>query len=143
MSGYRNRPEETAEALRGGWLYTGDIGELDEEGILYIRDRKKDMAIVGGYNVYPREIDEVLFAHPTVLEAAAVGVPDDYCGEVIRALVVVKQGESVTEESLLVYCQENLAKYKVPAAINIVNDIPKTTVGKIDKKALRELATAK
>ena len=143
MSGYRNRPEETAEALRGGWLYTGDIGELDEEGILYIRDRKKDMAIVGGYNVYPREIDEVLFAHPTVLEAAAVGVPDDYWGEVIRALVVVKQGESVTEESLLVYCQENLAKYKVPAVIDIVDDIPKTTVGKIDKKALRELATAK
>ena len=141
MSGYRNRPEETAEALRDGWLYTGDIGELDEDGILYIRDRKKDMAIVGGYNVYPREIDEVLFAHPAVLEAAAVGVPDDYRGEVIRALVVLKPGELVTEDALLVYCQENLAKYKVPAMINIVDDIPKTTVGKIDKKALRELAT--
>ncbi len=140
MSGYRNRPEETAEALRDGWLYTGDIGELDDEGILYIRDRKKDMAIVGGYNVYPREIDEVLYAHPAVLEAAAVGVPDDYRGEVIRALVVIKPGELVTEEALLVYCQENLAKYKVPAMINIVDDIPKTTVGKIDKKALRELA---
>jgi len=140
MSGYRNRPEETAETLRDGWLYTGDIGEFDDDGDLFIRDRKKDMAIVGGYNVYPREIDEVLYANPNVHEAAAVGVPDDYRGEIIKAVVVLKPGANVTSDDLLKYCRENLAKYKVPAAIDIVDEVPKTTVGKIDKLALRGLA---
>ncbi len=138
MAGYRNRPEETAATLRGGWLYTGDIGEFDRDGYLYIRDRKKDMAIVGGYNVYPREIDEVLYAHPEVLEAAAVGVPDSYRGEVIRARVVLRPGAAATTEDLLAHCVANLAKYKVPASITIVAALPKTTVGKIDKLALRE-----
>jgi long-chain acyl-CoA synthetase len=95
MSGYRNRPKETAEALRDGYLYTGDIGELDADGYLYIRDRKKDLVIVGGYNVYPREIDEVLFAHPAVKEAASTGAPDAYYGETVRAFVVLNDGESV------------------------------------------------
>jgi long-chain acyl-CoA synthetase len=140
MSGYRNRPEETAAALRDGWLYTGDIGELDADGDLYIRDRKKDMAIVGGYNVYPREIDEVLYAHPDVAEAAAIGVADDYRGEVIRAFVVPKSA-TVTSEDLLKHCQTNLAKYKVPAVLDLVSELPKTPVGKIDKKALRENMT--
>jgi long-chain acyl-CoA synthetase len=140
MAGYHNRPEETAETLRDGWLYTGDIGEFDEDGYLYIRDRKKDMAIVGGYNVYPREIDEVLYAHPQVMEAAAVGVPDSYRGEVIRAYVVPKSGSAITGEELLAHCSGNLAKYKWPVAVEIVSELPKTTVGKVDKKALRALA---
>ena len=137
MSGYRNLPRETAETLRDGWLYTGDIGELDDDGYLFIRDRKKDMAIVGGYNVYPREVDEVLYAHPAVLEAAAVGVPDAYRGEVIRAYVVLRPEARATAEALLDHCRANLAKYKVPAAIVPVDALPKTPVGKIDKKALR------
>ncbi|MFQ5914256.1 MAG: long-chain fatty acid--CoA ligase [Nitrospinota bacterium] len=137
MSGYRNRPEETAETLRDGWLHTGDIGEFDAEGDLYIRDRKKDMAIVGGYNVYPREIDEVLYAHSAVLEAAAVGVPDEYRGEVIKAYVVLKPGAETTAEELMAHCRGQLAKYKAPVSIEFMAEIPKTTVGKIDKKALR------
>jgi long-chain acyl-CoA synthetase len=140
MAGYRNRPAETAEALRDGWLYTGDIGELDQDGWLYIRDRKKDMAIVGGYNVYPREVDEVLHLHEGVLEAAAVGVPDAYRGEVIQAFVVARPGCALERAELLAHCARNLAKYKVPAAIAIVPSIPKTTVGKIDKQELRKMA---
>ncbi|MCB1436640.1 MAG: AMP-binding protein [Rhodobiaceae bacterium] len=140
MAGYYNRPEETAAALRGGWLYTGDIGEFDEDGYLYIRDRKKDMAIVGGYNVYPREIDEVLYGHPDVLEAAAVGVPDAYRGEVIRAYVVARPGCRLEARDVADHCAANLARYKLPAAIEIVTELPKTTVGKIDKKALRAQA---
>ncbi len=140
MSGYRNRPAATAEALRDGWLYTGDIGEFDADGYLFIRDRKKDMAIVGGYNVYPREIDEVLHGHPDVLEAASVGVADDYRGEVIRAFVVARPGAQADEAVLLDHCRANLAKYKLPAAIEIVETLPKTPVGKIDKMALRDFA---
>ncbi len=140
MSGYRNRPDETAKALRDGWLYTGDIGELDAEGRLYIRDRKKDMAIVGGYNVYPREIDEVLYTHDAVFEAAAIGVPDDYRGEVIAAFIVAREGVDTGPEDLLEHCRANLAKYKVPARLEFVDQLPKTTVGKIDKLALRKLA---
>jgi long-chain acyl-CoA synthetase len=140
MSGYRNRPTETAETLRHGYLYTGDIGELDADGYLFIRDRKKDMVIVGGYNVYPREIDEVLHLHAGVLEAAAVGVPDAYRGEVIKAFVVARPGCALDAAELLGHCARNLAKYKVPVAIEIVPSIPKTTVGKIDRKELRAMA---
>lgn len=136
MQGYLNRPEETAATLRDGWLYTGDIGEFDDDGYLYIRDRKKDMALVGGYNVYPREIDEVLYSHPAVLEAAAIGVRDQYRGEVIHAYVVAKPGVGVTPEALLKHCADNLAKYKIPAVIEIVAELAKTSIGKIDKKAL-------
>ena len=138
MSGYRNRPEETAEALRDGWLYTGDIGRLDADGVLYITDRKKDMALVGGYNVYPREIDEVLYAHPDVVEAAAVGVPDDYRGEVIHAVVVLKPNADTNADALMVYCRDQLAKYKVPEKLHLVDQVLKTTVGKIDKAAIRQ-----
>ncbi len=137
MSSYRNRPQETAEALRDGWLYTGDIGFFEPGGYLAIRDRKKDMAIVGGFNVYTREIDEVLYAHPAVAEAASVGVPDPYRGEIVKAWVALKPGMTTTVEALAGHCRENLAKYKLPAAIEIVSAIPKTPVGKIDKKALR------
>ncbi|NQU63473.1 MAG: AMP-binding protein [SAR324 cluster bacterium] len=138
MSGYRNRPQETTEALREGWLYTGDIGEFDEDGYLYIRDRKKDMIITGGYNVYPREVDEVLFAHPNVLEAATIGVPDSYRGEVIKSFIVLKPGAKIDTETILEYCASNLAKYKIPASIEFVKELPKTAVGKLDKIKLKE-----
>jgi long-chain acyl-CoA synthetase len=137
MSGYRNKPEETAEALRDGWLYTGDIGELDADGYIYIRDRKKDMAIVGGYNVYPREVEEVLFTHPDVKEAASAGVPDPYYGETIRAHVVLKPGVATTADDLVAHCKANLARYKVPSRIDIVDALPRTVVGKVDRVALR------
>ena len=137
MAGYRNRPRETAETLRDGWLYTGDMGEFDVDGNLYIRDRKKDMAIVGGYNVYPREVDEVLHAHPGIAEAAAVGVPDPYRGEVIRAYVVRRPGSQLDAEDVLAHCRVNLARYKVPAVVEFVDSLPRTTVGKVDKMALR------
>ena len=138
MSGYRNLPAETAEALREGWLYTGDIGEFDADGYLYIRDRKKDMVIVGGYNVYPREVDDVLFMHPAVQEAATVGAPDAYRGEVVRSFAVLRPGASAGVEELLAHCARHLARYKVPVSITLLAALPKTTVNKIDKKALRE-----
>lgn len=142
MSGYRNRPKETAEALRRGWLYTGDIGELDADGYLFIRDRKKDMVIVGGYNVYPREIDEVLYMHPAVKEAASAGARDAYYGETLRAFVVLNEGALADAGELVDHCKKNLAPYKVPSQIYVVDALPRTTVGKIDKVALRErLAT--
>jgi long-chain acyl-CoA synthetase len=142
MSGYRNKPQETAEALRGGWLYTGDIGEIDSDGYLFIRDRKKDVVIVGGYNVYPREVDEVLFAHPAVKEAASTGAPDRYYGETVRAFVVLNEGAGIDANDLIDHCKKNLAPYKVPSQIYLVDALPRTTVGKIDKLALRERLSA-
>ena len=137
--GYRNRPEETANAIRDGWLYTGDIGYFDEEGYLFVVDRKKELIFVGGYNVYPREIDEVLHAHPDVHEAAAVGVPDDFRGEVVKAFVALKPGASLTEEALKSWCAERLAPYKVPVAIEFREALPKSGAAKLDKLALRGL----
>lgn len=137
MQGYLARPDATAEALRDGWLYTGDIGEFAEDGFLYIRDRKKDLVISGGYNIYPREIDEVLYLHPDVAEAAAVGWPDSYRGEVVRAFVVLRPGAAVDEAGLIAHCQANLARYKVPAVISILDALPYTGANKVDKKALR------
>jgi long-chain acyl-CoA synthetase len=139
MRGYRNRPEETAEALRDGWLYTGDIGEFDADGYLFIRDRKKDMVIVAGYNVYPREVEEVLQAHPAVLEAAVIGEADSYRGEVLHAFVVLRSdaphGNWV--EELTTHCGAQLVRYKRPARLTLVERLPKTSVNKTDKKALR------
>jgi long-chain acyl-CoA synthetase len=135
MQGYRNRPEETAAALRGGWLYTGDIGELDRHGFLYVRERKKDMVIVGGYNVYPREVEEALCGHPAVAESAVVGGPDAYWGEALHAYVTLRGAASVA--ALLEHCRARLAKYKIPATLEILDALPKTTVGKLDKAALR------
>jgi len=140
MQGYRNRKDETAQALRGGWLYTGDIGEFDRDGYLFIRDRKKDMVIVGGYNVYPREIEDVLSAHSAVAEAAAVGAPDSYRGEIVRAYVVLRSAATVSPAALLAHCAANLAKYKVPATLELVDALPKTSVSKTDKQALRARA---
>ncbi len=140
VEGYLNRPEETAETMRDGWVHTGDIGHLDEDNYIFIVDRKKDMVIVGGYNVFPREIDEVLFAHPGIAEAAAIGVPDDYKGEVIQAYVVLAPEASLSEEEIIGYCQEKLAKFKVPTAVHIEDSLPKTPAAKIDKIALRKSA---
>jgi len=142
-SGYYKMPEETAIAIRDGWLYTGDIGKMDEDGYFYIVDRKKDMIIAGGYNIYPREIDEVLFEHPKILEACAVGIPDPYRGETVKAFVVLKPGETMTEEEVIKYCQEKLAKYKVPKMVEFMTSLPKSGVGKILRKELRAMEMAK
>jgi long-chain acyl-CoA synthetase len=142
-SGYYQMPEETAMAIRDGWLYTGDIGTMDAEGYFYIVDRKKDLVIAGGYNIYPREIDEVLFEHPKILEACAVGIPDPYRGETIKAFVVLKPGQTLTEEEVIKYCGEKLARYKVPRMVEFVGSLPKSGVGKILRKELRAMELAK
>lgn len=142
MKGYYKMPEETAAAIRDGWLYTGDLARVDEEGYFYIVDRKKDMIIVGGYNVYPREVEEVLFAHPAILEAAVVGLPDPDFGEEVNAYVVLKDS-SVTLEDLKAYCAEHLAKYKVPRQIEVLEELPKNTTGKILRRSLKDQAMQK
>ena len=140
MSGYRNAPEETAYALRDGWMHTGDIGFIDDDGYVHIVDRKKDMVIVGGYNVYPREIDELLFAHPKVREATTVGRPHERLGEVLVAFVVLDDGESLNADECLEYCRENLVKYKRPVAVQFMPELPRTAANKIDKISLRKAA---
>jgi long-chain acyl-CoA synthetase len=138
MMGYYKKPEETAEALRDGWVYTSDIGFFDEDGYLTVVDRKKDMVIAGGYNIYPVEIDNVLFDHPKILEACAVGVPDEYRGETIKAFIVTKEGETLTEEEVIAYCRETLAPYKIPKTIEFVSELPKSVIGKILRRELRD-----
>jgi len=142
MQGYRNRPNETAATLRDGWLYTGDIGEFDDDGYLTIRDRKKDMVIVGGYNVYPREVEDVLFAHPEVIDAAVVGVADAYRGERVVAYVVMRAQAMADAPALLEHCRAKLARYKLPSVLRFVDALPKTAVNKTDKAVLRRLAAA-
>ena len=137
MEEYWRRPQETADTLREGWIHTGDIGHLDDKGYIVIVDRKKEMAIVNGYNVFPREIDEVLFAHPNILEAAAVGTPSDKTGEMIHAYVVARAGAALDEAEVVAYCEQNLASYKVPGKVIVVEALPKTPAAKIDKMALR------
>lgn len=136
MKGYYKMPEETANAIRDGWLYTGDLAKQDEDGYFYIVDRKKDMIIVGGYNVYPREVEEVLFEHPSIVEAAVVGVPDPTFGEEVLAFVV-KKDASLSEEQLQHYCAEKLAKYKVPKRFEFLEELPKNTTGKILRRSLK------
>jgi long-chain acyl-CoA synthetase len=138
MTGYRNQPEETARALRDGWVYTGDIGHVDEEGFVYLVDRKKDMVIVGGYNVYPREVDEVLFKHPKIREAATVGKPDARLGEVLVAFVVLDEGARLTEQEFNDYCKAEMVKYKRPVEVHFVDSLPKTGTNKINRRALRD-----
>lgn len=140
MQGYWKMPEETANTLRDGWLYTGDIATMDEDGYVFIVDRKKDMIIAGGYNIYPREIDEVLYEHPKIMDAVTVGVPDPYRGETVKAYIVKKPGESLTEEEVVRFCKGKLAAYKIPRAIEIRDELPKTAVGKILRKELRREA---
>ncbi|NLA12318.1 MAG: long-chain fatty acid--CoA ligase [Firmicutes bacterium] len=138
MECYHNMPDETKNSLRDGWLYTGDIGKLDEEGYTYIVDRKKDMVIAGGYNIYPRDIEEVLFTHPKIIEAAVAGVMDPYRGETLKAYVVLKEGESLTEKEVIEFCKDNLAAYKVPKLVEFREELPKTMVGKVLRRVLRE-----
>lgn len=138
MKGYWNRPEETQEVLKDGWLHTGDMGYMDEEGYFYIVDRKKDMIIASGYNIYPREIEEVLYEHPAVKEVVVAGVPDPYRGETVKAYIVLKEGTTVTEDELNKFARKNLAAYKVPRKYEFRDELPKTTVGKILRRQLVE-----
>ncbi|HEX8730718.1 MAG TPA: long-chain fatty acid--CoA ligase [Ktedonobacterales bacterium] len=143
MQGYWNRPDETAKVLRDGWLRTGDIGVMDADGYFTIVDRAKDIIIASGYNVYPREVEEVLYAQPKVLEAAVVGMPDEYRGETVRAYIVPKPGQTLTASELDAWCHERLAAYKVPKAYEFRESLPKTLVGKVLRRALREETLAK
>ncbi|WP_040208750.1 long-chain-fatty-acid--CoA ligase [Neobacillus jeddahensis] len=140
MKGYWNMAEETANTLRNGWLFTGDIAKVDDDGYLYIVDRKKDLIIASGYNIYPRDIEEVLYEHPAVQEAVCIGVPDPYRGEDVKAVVVLKTGATVTEQEIIQYCRKNMAAYKVPRSVEFREQLPKTGVGKILRRALREEA---
>jgi len=138
MKGYWNRPEETKEVLHEGWLYTGDLGYMDEKGYFYVVDRKKDMIIAGGYNIYPREIEEVLYEHPDVLEAVAAGIPDPYRGETVKAYIVLKEGSTISTDEMNQYARKYLAAYKAPRLYEFREELPKTAVGKILRRMLVE-----
>ena len=138
MAGYWDRPDATAETLRGGWLHTGDIGMMDAQGYLYLLDRKKDMIISGGNNIYPREIEEVLLKHPAIYEVAVIGVPDPLWGESVKAIITLRSGMTVTEEEVNVLCRQHLASYKKPRTVEFVPELPKSAYGKILKRELRE-----
>jgi long-chain acyl-CoA synthetase len=138
MLGYWNRPDETAQVLQDGWLLTGDMAVMDEEGYFSIVDRKKDLIIAGGYNVYPREVEEILCEHPKVLEVAVAGVPDSYRGEIVKAFVVLRSGEQATVEEIREFAMGRLAGYKVPRSVEFRDDLPKTLIGKVLRRALVE-----
>ena len=137
MKGYYNRPDATAETVQDGWLFTGDIATMDEDGYFYIVDRKKDMIISGGLNVYPREIDEVYYENPKVQEACCIGIPHEKRGEAGKVFIILKEGETATEEEMLEFCQDRLAKFKWPTEVEFRDELPKSTVGKILRKELR------
>jgi long-chain acyl-CoA synthetase len=137
MKGYYKKPEATAEAFRGGWFHTGDLAYRDEDGYLFIVDRKKDLIIRGGFNVYPREVEETLYEHPAVSEAAVIGKPDEKFGEEVVAVVALKPGATATAEDLIAYAKERLTAYKCPREVRIVDELPKGPTGKILKKELR------
>ncbi|MEE9913421.1 MAG: long-chain fatty acid--CoA ligase [Deltaproteobacteria bacterium] len=143
MKAYWHNPEETANQLKDGWLYTGDIAVMDQDGYFFIVDRKKDMIIAGGFNVYPREIDELLHKHPKVELAVSVGVPDAYRGETVKAFIVLKNGETASQEEIIAFCKEKLAPYKVPRTIEFRESLPQSAVGKILRKTLRDEEVAK
>lgn len=138
MLGYWNRPEETAAVLKDGWFLTGDMGYMDENGYFYIVDRKKDMIIAGGFNIYPREVEEVLFEHPAIQEATVVGIPDAYRGETVKAYIVFKDGQKASEEDLEGHCRQRLAAYKIPRQFEVRTELPKTLVGKVLRRQLQE-----
>jgi len=136
--GYWNLPEETAQAIKEGWLYTGDLAVVNEEEYITIVDRKKDMIITGGENVYSTEVENILYTHPRVLEAAVVGVPDPHWGEIVKAYVVLKPGEKASGEEIIEFCKNSLAHYKAPKIVEFLDTLPKTGSGKVYKKGLRE-----
>jgi acyl-CoA synthetase (AMP-forming)/AMP-acid ligase II len=138
MKRYWKLPKESQKKLRDGWLHTGDLGKLDEDGYLYIVDRKDDMIISGGVNIYPREVEEILYQHPSVLEASVIGVPDDYWGEAVKAVIVLKKGATASEEEIIKFCGEHLAGYKKPKSVEFWKELPKSPQGKILKKAIRQ-----
>jgi len=138
MKGYWRKPEATAAALAGGWMHTGDIGRLDEEGYLYLLDRKHDMIVTGGENVYPREVEEAILAHPAVADAGVIGVPDERLGETVMAFVVLQAGESLTSDALTAHCRRLIGGYKLPRRIEFVKSLPRTATGKVLKTELRE-----
>jgi acyl-CoA synthetase (AMP-forming)/AMP-acid ligase II len=136
--GHLKNPEATAEVLRGGWFYTGDIGKCDEEHYLYIVGRSKDMIISGGYNIYAEEVERVIAAHPKIQEVAVIGVPDTKWGEAVKAIVVLKPGAEATESEIIDFCKTNLASYKKPQSVDLVTSLPRSDVGKVAKSRLRE-----
>lgn len=137
MKGYYKRPDATAEAMRGGWFHSGDIGTMDDDGDFSIVDRKKDLIIRGGFNVYPREVEEVLYQHPAIREAATIGIPDEKYGEEIKAVVALKSGQDVTADDIIAYCKQHLAAFKYPRIVSIVESLPKGPTGKILRRELR------
>jgi acyl-CoA synthetase (AMP-forming)/AMP-acid ligase II len=137
MVEYWHKPEDTREVMGGGWLHTGDMGYYDHQGYIYIVDRKKDMIISGGENVYPREIEEVLYQHPAVAEAAVIGIPDEIWVERVHALVVLKDGRDATEDEIMEFCRRHLARYKAPKSVEFVDALPKNPQGKILKREIR------
>jgi long-chain acyl-CoA synthetase len=140
MAGYYRNPEETARTVRAGWLHTGDMGRLDEDGFLFIVERKKDLIIRGGFNIYPREVEEVLYAHPKVAEAAVAGMKDELMGEGVLAFVVLRSGERASAEEIGAFCEGRLARFKCPKEIRFVDSLPKSPIGKILRKELRTQA---
>jgi acyl-CoA synthetase (AMP-forming)/AMP-acid ligase II len=138
MKEYWKMPEQTAEAFENGWFHTGDMGTMDEGGYVYIVDRKSDMIISGGFNIYPREVEEVIMTHPGVAETAVIGVPDDIWGESVKAFVVTREDLELSPEEIIEYCQQNLAGYKKPKTVDFIKEIPKNLYGKIDRRALKE-----
>ena len=138
MKGYWKQPEATAETLRGGWLHTGDAGSMDEEGFVFIQDRVKDMIVSGGENIYPREVEEVLFQHPSVADAAVIGIPDDKWGETVKAILVVQGDEKPSEEDMIEFCRTKLGGYKVPRSVDYIEMLPRNPSGKVLKRELRE-----
>jgi long-chain acyl-CoA synthetase len=144
LKGYYKNPEATLTAFRGGWFHTGDVGYRDQDGYFFIVDRKSDMIIRGGENIYPREIDEVLYQHSAIAAAATIGIPDPLYGEEVAAFVVLKDGMKVSEEELISYCTERLADYKCPKSIRLVKEIPKGPTGKLLKRELaKDFSTTK
>jgi long-chain acyl-CoA synthetase len=135
--GYWKLPEQTAESIREGWVHTGDLARRDREGYFYIVGRKKDLIIVGGYNVYPREVEEVLYAHPSVYEAAVIGVPDEVRGEIPKAFIALKPGQQTCEKEIVDFCKQNLAPYKIPRQVEFRSELPKSSTGKILHRELR------
>lgn len=138
MQGYWKKPEETAEAFRGGWFHTRDMAMMDEDGYVYILDRKSDMIISGGFNIYPREVEDIIMAHPGVAEAAVISVPHEIWGEAVKAMVVLKEGVKVSETEIIEHCRRNLASYKKPTSVDFIKEIPKNLNGKVNRRMLRE-----
>jgi acyl-CoA synthetase (AMP-forming)/AMP-acid ligase II len=138
MKGYYKNPEKTAETIINGWLHTGDVGHLDEDGYLFITDRKKDMIITGGFNVYPLEVEQVLWGHPAVGECAVIGVPNPDWGEEVKAVVELKPGMTVTAEELIALCKKKMGSIGAPKSIDFTDAIPRSRAGKVLKKELRE-----